>query len=197
MMTNADNIEARLIRSFWDDGLLDLLVGFGLLAAGLAWINGVIALMPIAVPLLIALWKPLRARIVEPRAGYVRFTQERRNRTRFSLLATVAVGVGALLLVAGAAFVASRVESAPAGDWVSGLPGGLVALGIGIAGMLTGARRFYVYAASVLGITAGFSAFVDRPDAPLLLGGVLIITCGAVLLARFIRDSADLPGEAA
>jgi len=193
-----NSIESRLLTSFWDDGLLDILVGIGLLAIGLAWVAGSVALAPVCAPILIVLWRPLRERIVEPRAGYVRFTVSRRRETRLNLLAVVAVGLGALAVVITLQLLTARgVMAPPDGHWTSAIPAGIVALGLAMAAALTGATRFYWYAAGLIGLAQVFSTLMDRPEAPLIAGGAFVLFSGILRLAKFIRQSADFSGESA
>jgi len=196
-MTRSDTVQQRLLRSFWADGLLDILVGVGLLIVGIAWMAGFLALAPVCAPLLIVLWRPLRQRIVEPRAGYVRFLASQRRETRSNLLAVVSIGVVSLAAVLSAQLLTTTgALSPPQGRWVAALPAGIVAFGLAITAGLTGARRFYFYAAALLGMAQVTSALMDRPDVPLLAGGVLILVRGIMLLVDFIRQSAELPLEA-
>jgi len=193
-----NSIESRLLTSFWDDGLLDILVGIGLLATGLAWAAGSVALAPVCAPILIVLWRPLRERIVEPRAGYVRFTVSRRRETRLNLLAVVAVGLGTLAVVMILPFLtATGLIALPDGRWASAIPAGIVAFGLAMAAALTGATRFYWYAAGLVGLAQVFSTLMDRPEAPLIAGGTYVLLSGMVRLAKFIRQSADFSGESA
>ena len=71
----ANQLEIALFRSYWDDGLLDLLCGFGLLLIGLGWALDQVALAAALPALLVPLWGPLRRSLVEPRAGFVEFSQ--------------------------------------------------------------------------------------------------------------------------
>ena len=192
------HIESRLLSTFWDDGLLDILVGTGLLAIGLAWASDAVALAPVCAPILILLWRPLRERVVEPRAGYVRFTASRRRETRSNLWAVVAVGLGTLLVVVTLRLLTARgLMALPDGRWASAIPAGIVALGLAIAAALTGASRFYWYAAGLIGLAQVFSTLMDRPEAPLLAGGAFILLSGIVRLAKFIKQSNEFSGESA
>ena len=101
MFTSKNLVESRVVRMFWNDGLLDVLAGSGLVLMGVAWLFDLVPLGAIGPAILIPIWKPLRARFTEPRLGYVEFsdTQQRRNRTFLA----VAIGLGVVTLVAGVA----------------------------------------------------------------------------------------------
>lgn len=192
-MTTAQNlVEANLYRSYWDDGLLDLLFGIGLLMAGLGWESRLGALAVLQAPLWIVFWGPLRRRIVEPHAGFVRFSLSRQERTSRGLRWTLALGMGVLVLSLVAVLVLREQEALPALRRLSpGIPAFLVALGAALAGILTGARRFQAYGLVLLA-GAAVTAWLDRgPALPLIVAALVAVISGAVLLGRFVRASRE------
>jgi len=184
--------ETDLFRSYWDDGLLDLLGGLALLVTGIGWETAMGALATIQAPLWIVLWGPLRRKIVEPRAGFVRFSLARQTSTSRELSWTLALGVGALALVAAVALL-PRGEGVrlAIGHLVAGLPAVLVALAAAFAGILTGARRFYGYGLALLAAAVVTVLFGLGPALPLVLGGLVAVACGAVLLRQFVLGSLE------
>jgi len=180
--------EERLFRRSWDDGLLDVLSGLWLLLTGIGWLVGLGALAGLHAPFWLVLWQPLHHRIVEPRAGFVRFSRSRRGRTRRHLWLNLVVGVSLLALVLvlrdpGPGGVLARLSP--------GLPALLVAIAAILMGVLTGAGRFHLYAAGLIG-AAAVTAWLGLEPAPALIaGGVLVLTTGIWLLARFISASQD------
>lgn len=192
-MTNTQILTERdLFRSFWDDGLLDILGGMALLLTGLGWESQLGPLAVVQAPLWIVLWTPLRRRLVEPRAGFVRFALERRRRNTIRLSWTVALGLGLFALVAVAALVARERGSLPtAQQAVDGLPALLVALAAGLAGFLTGAKRFHAYGLGLVAGAAVTMVFPLGPAAPLVMVGMAAVATGLFLLTRFVRDSRD------
>ena len=193
-MTQAQ-VESDLFRSYWDDGLLDLLSGLALLVAGVGWNTDLGALAAIQMPLWVTLWIPLRKQIVEPRAGYVVFAQSRRTRNTHKLAWSLALGLGLFVLLAAAAVVIGTPnDTGTANRLVSGLPGALVALAAVVANALTGARRFLGYAL-VLAVVATVAILLDLgPALPLALGGLVAASGGAVLLTRLVRESRAYDG---
>lgn len=185
--------EPDLFRAYWDDGLLDLLSGLALLLTGLGWGTELGPLATIQAPLWIVLWAPLRRRIVEPRAGFVRFSLARQKSTGHGLSWTLAAGVGTFVLMTVVALLA-REETArlAIGHLVAGLPAVLVAIAAAIAAALTGARRFYGYGLTLLAGAAATVLLERGPAPPLVVGALVAIVSGAVLLRRFVRAaSAD------
>lgn len=188
-MANAQVLtETDLFRSYWDDGLLDLLCGLGLLTTGLGWIGGLDAFAVLLVPLWITLWSPLRRKIVEPRAGYVRFSLSRQESTARDLRWTLALGVGVFaLLVIGAWGLQERQPQPLLQLLAPGIPALLLALGAGLTGMLTGARRFQAYGLALVAAALAICFVIREPALPLIVVGGIVTVSGANLLVRFVR----------
>ncbi len=73
--------------------------------------------------------------------------------------------------------------------FISGVPGILsAALAVAIA-LLTGARRFHIYAAILIvsGTITGFALW--SPAIPFLCSGAVLLTGSGLLLRRFVRDA--------
>jgi len=186
-----DAMETALYRSFWDDGLLDLLVGVALLAIGTAWSCDLVALGAVAPAMLVPLWAPLRAKLIEPRAGYVEFSLRRRERTARGLRSVLLLGTAVLALGIGGYVIARNGLSHPdAGRLVAGLPGALLALGGAIVAGLTGARRFLLHGLVLLCASIGAVSLAAGPAWPMLIGGATVALTGGILLARFLAGSA-------
>lgn len=184
--------EADLFRSYHDDGLLDLLAGAALTVMGVGWAAGLGPLATLQAPLWVLLWVPLRRRFVEPRAGYVRFSRCRRERTVRGLWWSLAMGVEALVLVAATAvLVAQRGSSPTVALLVPALPAVLVAVAASLAAVLSGARRFHAYALGLLAAGAATVAVEGGPAAPLAVIGIAVLGTGALLFHRFLRASRD------
>ena len=191
-MTSHASTESGLFRAYWDEGLLDLLFGIALVGMGLGWETRLGAFAVLFAPLLTVFWVPLRQKIVEPRAGYVRFSQARRKENTHRLALTLTLGFGALALVLLAThLVRARGAGADLAHLVAGLPAVLVAIGAVLAGVLTGARRFHVYATALVAVAALTILLGQGPALPLVVGGVVVLLSASVLLTRFIRASRD------
>ncbi len=195
MSDTQSRVEARLYGSYWDDGLLDLFCGIGLLAIGIGWWLDLVVMAAIAPPILIPLWAPLRRRIVEPRAGYVEFSQARQSQTRTGLKMTFILLVGTFLLGLGLFLYLQRAESPEPlpglAHYIAGLPAVLLAVGALIGGQITAARRFRTYA--LLLFLFGVTTIVMGwgPAMPMLVGGISVTLSGSVLVVHFLRASAE------
>jgi hypothetical protein len=182
--------EPDLFRSYWDDGLLDLLSGLALLVTGIGWAGELGALAIVQAPCWIVLWRPLRRRIVEPRAGFVTFSAARRSRAAGMLRATAVLGLGALVLAALAAAV-TRQRGATAGlaFLAPGLPAALVGVAAFAVALMTGARRFHAYGLLLLAGALATAVVAGGPALPLAAAGLVTAGSGALLLTRFLRKS--------
>lgn len=182
--------ESILFQSFWDDGLLDLMAGLALLLAGLGWQTDLGALAVLQAPLWVALWLPLRRALVDPRAGYVGFSLQRRRSNARGLAVALLLGLACLALtVFGLAWLPGH-QPAP-GRWTpaAGLPALIVAAGAAVAALLTGANRFYLYGLLIIALAVITVALAGEPGWPLAGGGGVMTACGAWLVFRFVRDS--------
>jgi hypothetical protein len=189
-MTNPTHpLEASLFRSYWGDGLLDILSGLGLVIVGLGFAFELPLFTALAPALLAPLWGPLRKKVVEPRSGYVEFSRRRQRHTNHGLLLTLALGVAALLLATGLFFGARNLKVLPLVQWVAALPAALLSVLALLTTLLTGTRRFAYYGLALL-LTAAAAALLGwGPGAPILAGGLLVLASGITLLLRFLSAS--------
>lgn len=189
--------ESDLYRSYWDDGLLDVLAGSALLVMGAGWAIGLGALAVIQAPLWVLLWVPLRRRLVEPRAGFVEFSRSRQAQVRRGLRQALADGLRALAIVVLLAILVRETGASASGrEMIAGLPAVLVAAAAALAGALTSARRFYGYAV-VLVVAAVATVLLDLgPAMPLVVASLVVIATGLSLIVSFVRGSREfLEGE--
>jgi hypothetical protein len=191
MMNNAKQLEAQLHKHYWDDGVLDLLCGVGLLLIGVGWFFGEPVLAAVGPAILVSFWVPLRRSIVEPHAGYVEFSNQRQQKTRKGLQMTIWLGVGALLVgLCVFAFVETSGSSTRLLQLIPALPAVLLAFGALLAVQITGARRFLSYALVLIAASIVTVLASQGPAFPMLVGGTVVSVAGAVLLIRFRRESA-------
>ena len=193
-MTNIDltSIERKSYRSMFADGLLDIFAGVSLLFLGIMWLTEYAAFGGLMPALLIPIWPLARKRIVEPRSGYVRLGQPRRNRLRKAMIGGIALGTLTLMLAVGA-YVALTSESSSAEAIFeavgSGLPAFLLALMAGMAAWQFDLPRFFAYAGLL--VCAGLiGIWLDVEPAWSLIGSAIIVTAaGVTLLARFVASA--------
>ena len=197
MMDTTNRFEAELFKTYWDDGLLDLLFGIGLLMIGVGWWFHQTLVAAIGPALLWTFWIPLRKRLVEPRAGYVEFSQARETRSRTHMWMVLLLGTGSFLFATGVFFyVRSAGMDARLAQIIPALPAVLLAVGAFVGAQFTGAVRFMGYGTALIA-GAGLTLVYDLgPAVPMLLGGVVVTASSIVLLTRFLRASAEFEGDA-
>ena len=194
MDTRIDDLgamEAQAYRSTFDDGLLDIFIALSLVGIGLLWLTDLAGLGGIVPVLLIPFWPLLRRRITEPRIGQVTWAPRRQATERKGLFTLLLLGV--LLLGAGITVFfyvrGSGGLDAVLRTWVPGLPAALVALGLGLGGLLFGLRRLGGYA-GVLLVAAAITVFFRLdPVHGLALAGGAVLILGCRVLWQFLRSN--------
>jgi len=187
--------ERGIYRASFDDGLLDLFSGLGLMLIGLAWLVDLVALGAVAPALLLPFWPLARRRITEPRTGFARFREERVALETRKQLGLVAVGCLFLAAAVASWFAARAAIRDNAAQLVAGLPAALLAIGAVLAGMLLGLARFGVYAIFLIGAGALVIRENLEPGWSILGGGAAILLCGLGLLARFVATHRAVSGD--
>ncbi len=192
-------LEKQAYASRWQDGLLDLFIGLGILLVGIFWLTPMAGMGGVAPALLIVFWLPARRLVTERRAGYVEFGPERKARERRGLIGLLAMGVLSLLLGI-AAFVILNRSGLATGEWIEmgvpALPGVLLGIGAVAGGLMLGVPRILGYGVLMALLAALATALGLEPGVYMAFTGALITSVGVVLLARFFRDH-PRPEEAA
>ncbi len=187
MTGHVDQLERRLFRQYWDDGLLDVFSGVGVIGIGICWAVDLVALGAIVPAMLMPFWKPLRRALVEPRAGLVEFSDERAARSRRLLRDSVWLGV---FLLGAFVVLYVRTRSGP-GDLLPliapAIPALLLGLLAAVAGLALGLPRFLLYAVLLGACGLGVAVTDSRPEIAMIAGGILLCSGGAWLLTRFLR----------
>ena len=195
MNESISEVESSAFRSFWNDGLLDLMFGLVVVVTGLSWWQDVAVLGAIFPAVCVSMWNPLRKRLVEPRLGYVEFSGERDLKVRSFRHGLIAIftGTAAFGLVI---FVLWNGNVLPhMAEWVAGLPLILIAIPAVFFALFTNCRRFSVYALALF--LAGVEVVIQgwEPHVGLIASGSFITIAGLVILMRFLsRYPAQPPG---
>jgi len=186
MASRAGSLESRLFHQYWDDGLLDLLGGLGVIGISIFWAFDLVAVGAVVPAILASLWVPLRRALVEPRAGLVEFSDARSGRTRRMTMTSLWLGVAMLAVFVAIYLFLPRPEGLVR-LLVPGLPAFLLGLLAVVAGLGLGLPRFLVYA-GLLGVCGVGVALADtRPEIGMLVGGVVMTGTGTYLLSRLLR----------
>lgn len=189
--SDLSQLERQIYESTWNDGLLDLCVGTALMITGIFWVIGMSAYSTFAAPLMIPVWVAARKLISQPRAGIVRFSEERVNRERNYLVGLFLLGV--VTLAAGLFWYFQGPRADPTSSLVhfnivAGLPALLLSVPAGIIAVLLGLPRFLVYAVTLLASAIPVIYLDIHPGWAFIPCAALSLSLGAVLLARFVSD---------
>jgi hypothetical protein len=182
-------LERKAYLSYQQDGIVDLLVGWATLAFGLniAFDSSIwtfLGWMPII------FYVPLKNRFTVPRLGYVKFDPHRGRPSKWTISFLI-FGFLALSALGIVVFLLSNRPPSPVISWIREytlLFYGLVGvIGFGLAGLISGIRRLYLYALLSLLLMGGGQIIGVEEYIPFFLLGGSILVIGAVLLTRFIR----------
>jgi len=185
-------MESKLIKTYWNDGLIDILLAAGLIIMGIFWQLDLVVGGVIAPPVLVSLWVPIRRKVIDPRLGYISFSEEREQKTRGFLLIMGLVGILAFLFLVAGFFFAADFGSSRL-NWVAALPAALLATPVFATGLLIKSRRFFYYAGVLL--LSGIAVVVtdSRPGAAFLFAGVVVLIFGIRLMNTFFKATKHSP----
>ena len=178
--TDLTTLERTTYADSFRDGIIDLFFGLSVLWIGSAWIwlPDFAALAGIIPAALVVPVVEIRKRVVEPRTGFVRWSETRRRTERTRAAQMLALGV----LGFGAA-VAVPILAPPEGEnLAAAIPAallGLVALALGLA---SGVWRALAYGVALVGAGIASAVVGADPGADMLAAGGAI-TLWALLLA--------------
>jgi uncharacterized membrane protein len=192
MSQSADlqKLEQRAYLSYHQDGLLDLIIGTAILALGLNEAMDTTIWSLVAIMLIIA-YVPLKKRITFSRIGYVEFNVKRKG-LDMRVVSAVVIMVLVLLLVGMiVVLLSSSTSSSALLLEIRESPLMLYALigfiGFGLAGLISGIRRLYIYALLSVVITLSAHLLNLPISVPFLVLSGTILTIGAIFLVRFLR----------
>ena len=188
MNKSVKEFETKAFRSFWNDGLLDLMVGIGVLVVGISWWQDVAVLGAVFPAVCASLWYPFRNRLVEPRMGYVEFSGERELKVRSFRHGLFAFFTGTMLF-AVVVFILWNGDVLPGpAEWIAGFPLVLIGIPAVFFALFTNCRRFGVYALFLF--LAGVEVILQgwEPHVGIIASGVFITTTGFIIFTRFLSQ---------
>jgi hypothetical protein len=188
--------EKTTFRSFWNDGLLDLMFGLVVLLIGISWWRDMAVLGAVFPAVCASLWHPLRKRLVVPRMGYVEFSGDRELKVRSFRTGLISFLTGTMAFGV-VVFVLWKGDVLPrAAEWIAGFPLVLIGIPAVFFAVFTQCKRFAVYALFLF--LAGVEVIYQgwEPHVGLIASGVFISVIGLWILLRFLWRYPARPLEA-
>jgi hypothetical protein len=183
---DAERIEARVYRAYWQDGLLDLLAGLTVLLIGAGWVMGFVLASVVVPPVALVLWPLLRMRVTEPRLGHVRFNHQRMLNLRAGVASLLATGV-----ILGGLVILKATQQGPPSAFERWLAPAIPALVLALLSLCcAGALQLIRLAAYafVFAVSGLFIATLQaEPGWAMIVGGGTVGLAGVVMLGRFLR----------
>jgi hypothetical protein len=189
--TDLKEIE-RKANLYHGDGLIDIVIGLGILIFAIAMILDQVAFTGAWIVLLLPALRSVKKGLTVPRLRYTDFRPAPNAQWKVKLVIVTVAGVVALLFTLGLV-VFTRNETIPAlTAWIREY--GLFVVSVLLAGLLsliawaTGAKRVYAYAAMAV-ITFFASGYWFNLEFALYLTvlGAIIVLSGMVVLVQFLR----------
>lgn len=185
-----DSIESAAYAEAHSDGLMDLFFGLSVAFVGAAWLwlpdlAGLAGVIP---AVLVGPVIALRTRIVEPRLGYVRWSEARVRRERRGYVQLLALGLIVFVLgVAAFVWTDNRGSGDLIGDLIPGLPSVLLAVGAFALGLAAGVTRALAYAAVLAAAGLATIMAAADPGLDMLVAGTAISLFATGLVTAFLR----------
>ncbi len=188
MFSAKSPIESKIVRMFWNDGLLDILAGLGVLLVGISWHFDLTVMGAVAPVLLVPLWKPLRQKITEPNLGLVEFSDRQQVRNRSFLIIAIGSGTVTFLLGIGVYLMVSKQAiNFDMKRIVQALPAVLLGGMALMTAQITSLKRFHGYAAVLIGLGIITAILMPGPAWALIAGGTVMLVSGGIVLQQFLQ----------
>ncbi len=192
MTQNIDfkQLKQKTYLAYHQDGLIDLLVGLGIIGFGINMASESSAFIVLSwIPFI--LYAPLKKKITIPRLGYVKFDSERTKSIQMSKI--ILLGVLTFAMFLGLFIFTSKDTLSPEisdllGKYHMLILGTITAAAFVVTAVTTGIKRFYGQAilaelVLIIGIELGI-----EPPTYVLIWGALTFLIGAILLIRFLQQ---------
>jgi hypothetical protein len=187
--TNLEDPESEAYQDALSHGLIDLTIGLILAWIGIVWlwIESLPGLAGILSAVLVWALVRVRARILEPRFGYVRWRAPRLRWERRQLILLIGLIMAAFLLGNGVMFAIREGDALGAQGIVPGLPAFVLGIGALVVAAKARFRRLWGYGVVLIGAAVVTILTDANPGGSLLASGALICGVGGVLLTRFLH----------
>ena len=181
-------IEKKTYKFYHQDGIIDILIGCGILFAILCFLSEMLWLSGAFVIFAVLLNTSIKQKITSPRIGFVKFGQKGQHRTLFIL--TILIGNIFLLFFLGLFLYRNSVP-----QWItenlttypSLILGGIACILTLLTALISGIKRFYFYGAAILtSFVIGQIISIDLWVSSTIVGLLFFLT-GLIKLMNFIQ----------
>jgi hypothetical protein len=181
-------IEKKTYKFYHQDGIIDILIGCGILFAILCFLSEMLWLSGAFVIFAVLLYTSIKQKITSPRIGFVKFGQKGQHRTLFIL--TILIGNIFLLFFLGLFLYRNSVP-----QWItenlttypSLILGGIACILTLLTALISGIKRFYFYGAAILtSFVIGQIISIDLWVSSTIVGLLFFLT-GLIKLMNFIQ----------
>ena len=186
--TDLGRIEHKVYLSYYQDGLLDILIGLFILGFGMGMADLPAFIPSTLLTMSILCFWPARRFISYPRIGYVTFSPERRAKEKKKLAALVILCIAPLMVSI------IIMKGFPSSEWAIWLKRHDVLFGevilavlVSIGAILYGVKRLYVYAGLTMMVFAAHYLLKTPSHLFFITLGIVILVSGIVMLIRFLR----------
>lgn len=192
MSTLITNNTDNRIFSHYDDGLMDLFIGFAIFFAGLFLWTEMVWMAAIFIPVFLPSFQAARKRFLEPRIGELPQSSQQQAQNQ-KILLSVTLLLGVLLLGGIGMFFAFGFMTGSFNDWLRQyfllILGSVFASVWLFAAAMLKIKRFYLYAVFTFATLAA-AQFTALPFWIVLaiLGGLIVLS-GIIILIRFIQQN--------
>ena len=189
MELDMKEIERKVYLVYHEDGLIDIVLGLVFAAWGMFLVFGPPFLVFLIGPMALVIYYFGKRDITIPRIGIIEPAPRMARRISNLLLTLLLIGITALVGI----WLLASGDKPGLGSYSLGIVGLVVAVGVCILGYLLYASRLYAYAALLFVAFATGAALIDRITAvdmflvSVISAGFIILLCGLVVLARFVR----------
>lgn len=146
---NLRELERRAYLSYHEDGILDVIIGFGLITAALWVLADMPWLIGSWIPIMTPIYIEIKKKVTVPRLGQVEFSEQRKGKTRKTMFALVVFN---MILFAAGFYVWMAMDIGGKPQWLLDLlsnymviTGALGAIISWVVAYITDLRRFYGY----------------------------------------------------
>lgn len=187
---NQSETDARYLL-YNQDGMLDVFIGLGIIAAGFFIRTELVWMLAILIPALLPAWQLFRKRFLQQRIGELDFDPQKQARSQ-RLLLYITLLFGVLVLAGVGVFFAFEAGDGTSNNWARDyflvISGGVFGILWFVAAILLRVKRYFLYGVlCAAGLATSQFTGIGFPLALILIGSAISLI-GTLILIRFIQE---------